>query len=94
MKENYNNMPIQNIKIKKRIPNIIFGLIFGLISLYLAPAYLSYLFFILSALTFTFADQIIKIYIINAGTGHFSVKGQDVNMHVNDKDGNIISKNK
>ena len=48
----------------------------------------------MSALAFTFADQVIKAYKINAGTGHFSVKGHDVNMYVKDKDGNIISKSK
>jgi hypothetical protein len=92
--ENYNIMPIQDIKIKKRIPNIVLGLALGLLALYLAPTCWSYLAYILSALAFTFTDQIVKAYIINAGTGHFSVKGHDVDMYVKDKDGNIISKDK
>lgn len=87
-------MPIQDIKIKKRFPNVIFGLVLGLLALYLAPSCWSYLLYILSALAFTFTDQIVKAYIINVETGHFSVKGHDVNMYVKDKDGNIISKNK
>ncbi len=87
-------MPIQDIKIKKRIPNIILGLVLGLLALYSTPSCWSYFLYILSALAFTFADKVVKAYIINAGTGHFYVKGHDVNMYIKDKDGNIISKNK
>lgn len=84
-------MPIQDMKIKKRIPNIILGLIFGLLALYFTPSCWSYFFFILSALAFTFTDKVIKAYIINIKTGHYYLNGSDVKMTHKDKDGNIKS---
>ena len=87
-------MSIQDIKIKKRIPNIILGLVLGLSAMYLAPSFWSYLFYVLSALAFTFTDQVVKIFIMNAEPAHFSVKGCDVKMEVRDKDENIISQSK
>lgn len=85
-------MPLQDIKFKKRIPNIIIGLIFGLLAIYLSPCFWSYLFYILSALSFIFTDQVIRTFIINTETGHFSVKDFDVEMEVRDKDGNLKNK--
>lgn len=87
-------MPIQDIKVKKRISNIILGLVLGLLAIYLSPSCWSYFFYILSALAFTFTDQVVKAFIMNAETGHFSIKDYDVKMEVRDKDGNIKSQSK
>ena len=87
-------MSLQDIKIKKRIYNIILGLVLGLLAMYLAPSCWSYFFYVLSALAFIFTDQIVKAYIMNAEIGHFSIKGSNVKMTVRDKDGNIKSQSK
>ena len=85
---------MHDFKIKKRIPNIIIGLVFGLLAIYLAPSIWSYLFYVLSALAFTFTDRVVKSFIMNTETGHFIVKGGNVTMEVKDKDGNVISRSK
>ena len=87
-------MSIQDIKIKKRIPNIILGFVLGVLAMYLVPSFWSYIFYILSALAFTFTDQMVKVFIMKAEPTYFSVKGCDVKMEVRDKDGNIISQSK
>jgi len=81
---------MQDFKIKKRIPNIIAGLIFGLLAIRLSPSIWSYLFYSISALLFVYTDQVIKM---------FSVRLQDkiklrdkVEIVVKDKDGNIKDK--
>lgn len=87
-------MPLQDIKIKKRIPNIILGLLLLVLAMSLGMSYWSYVFYILSALALIFTDQIIKIFLINTEPGHFLVRGYDVKMEVRDKDGNIKSQSK
>lgn len=85
---------MQNINIKKRIPNLVLGLIFGLLAIYLTPSIWAYIFFFLSYLASVFGDRVINIFTLEAKTGKFNLKGSDVNMKVIDKNGNIISKSK
>ena len=87
-------MPLQDIKIKKRIPNIVLGLLLGILAMNLTLSYWSYVFYVLSALAFTFTDQVVKSFFVNAETGYFSLKGFDAKMTVRYKDGNIKGQSK
>jgi len=56
---------LADIKIKKRIPNIIAGLFVGLLGIKLSPSIWTYFLYIISAVLFVFADQIIKSFVID-----------------------------
>jgi len=81
---------MQDFKIRKRIPNIIVGLVFGLLAIRLSPSIWSYIFYIISALLFVYTDQIIKIFSIHLQD---KIKLKDkVEIVVKDKGGNIKDK--
>ena len=81
---------MQDFKIKKRIPNIIAGLVFGLLAIKLSPSIWSYIFYIISALLFVYTDQVIKLFSIHLQD---EIKLKDkVETVVKDKDGNIKDK--
>jgi len=81
---------MQDLKIKKRIPNIIAGLVFGLLATRLSSSIWSYLFYIISALLFVYTDQVIKTFSIHLQD---KIKLKDeVEIVVKDKDGSIKDK--
>ena len=81
---------MQDFKIKKRMPNIFFGLLFGLLAIKLSCSFWSYIFYIISALLFVYADQIIKIFSLEFRE---KIKIKDsIDIVSKDKDGNIKNK--
>jgi len=83
---------MQDFKIRKRIPNIITGLIFGILAMKLWPSFCSYVFYVVSVLLFVYADQIIKKFSLGADCGKYKLKGNAAKFIVKDKNGNIIGK--
>ncbi len=83
---------MQNLIIKKRIPNIVGGLIFGILAIKLSPSLWSCVFYVISALLFVYTDQIIKKFSISADPGEYKLKGNSVKLIVKDKNGNIKEK--
>jgi len=83
---------MQDFKIRKRIPNIITGLIFGILAMKLWPSFYSYVFYVVSVLLFVYTDQIIKKFFLSAGCGKYKLKGNAAKLIVKDKNGNIIRK--
>jgi len=78
---------LENIQIKKRIPNIIAGLVFGVLAIKLTTSFWSYVFYVISALLFVYADQIIRMFSVKL---HDEIKLKDsVEVVVRDKAGNI-----
>lgn len=78
---------LENIQIKKRVSNIIAGLVFGVLAIKLAPNFWSYVFYVISAFLFVYTDQIIKAFSIKL---HDEIKIKDsVEVILKDKDGNI-----
>ena len=85
---------MQSIKIKKRIPNLILGLTFGLVGIYLGQSVWAYVFFFLCWITSVFGDKIVNVFKLKAESGKYNLKGFGAKMKVIDKNGNIISKSK
>lgn len=56
---------IKDFEINKRIPNIVIGLIFGLLAMKTFPSIYSYIFYIISCIFFVFTDRIIKIFFVS-----------------------------
>jgi hypothetical protein len=85
---------MQNFEIKKRTPNIIGGLIFGIFAINLSPNRWSYVSYVISVLLFIYGDQIIKRFYLSADSGKYKLKGNAVELIIKDKNGNIKEKDK
>lgn len=81
-----------DIQIKKRIPNLIVGLVFGMLAMKVFPSGWAYVFFAFSALSLAFADEIIRVFSLSV---HDTIKiKENIELEIRDSEGNIKGKYK
>ena len=85
---------MQRAELKQKTSNIILGLAFGLLAMYLMPSSWAYVCFALSFFASVFSNDVINTFTLKAEIGKIKIIGGEITMTHRDKNGNIISKSK
>ena len=81
-----------NIEIKKRVPNIVTGLIFGMLAIWISPSGWAYPLYVFSTLCFVFADEVIRYLSVDV---HDTIKLKEgLELEIKNSDGSIAGKYK
>ena len=81
---------MQHTKLKKRIPNLVAGVAFACLAIYLAPSAWAYLFTALSVVAAAYSDELVQFFAIELRD---EIKMSDsVEIEVQDPSGNLKSR--